>query len=41
LAFPFLVVIIDTEFAKKAGVEQFGSEKGTFGGGKQAACKHV
>jgi predicted aspartyl protease len=30
-------VVLDSEFAKQLGVRQFGSEKGTFAGGKEAA----
>jgi len=32
--------IIDTEFAKEVGANQFGSETGTFAGGKQAAFQY-
>ncbi|MFB0543871.1 MAG: aspartyl protease family protein [Candidatus Bathyarchaeia archaeon] len=34
------VVIIDTEFAKEIGAVQFGSEMGTFAGGKKAGYQH-
>lgn len=33
-------VIIDTEFAKKIKVQNFGAETGTFGGGKRANFEH-
>lgn len=33
-------VFIDERFAKEVGAAQFGSEMGTFGGGKQASLQH-
>lgn len=33
-------LILDPEFAKQAGVKTYGSESGTFGGGKQAGYEH-
>jgi predicted aspartyl protease len=33
-------VILDNEFARELGIEQFGSEEGTFAGGKKAAVHH-